>query len=583
MADPYAITPLELSQFETQFLALGPQAGYVAGTQCRELFMKSGLSAQILGQIWALSDVTRDGRMDKHEFNVAMTLIRRNLAGLPVPSQLPLSLRAIIPSLGQPGPPPIVPIAAPRGPPPALPVGINPALPPKQCSDWSLPIPSKNKYRQEFYKNDRQNIGLMSGNQARYILSQSGLPTPILAQIWGLSDVNKDGNLSPDEFCVAMHFIDMVKLGYQLPNQLPSELASIFPNSRDESVSPAFDAAGNAVSKKTTFDDKFRDSYARGEAELERRRQIAREEEERLKAESDRRAREERERCERERQEIERRREAERSMADSTAISPCYTKKAIRYFVHVADEIIQKYRGLRSFKADEAVMMGETVTRLLKFVGFSDGEITWIMSVVNFRIQHSFQKKSSQSFRYNGAVSRTGDLLFGKPLDEFSDALFIKIPNDIFTKWHVYWINYLLIDRSYRQGLTLDSTAFRMLGLCCDDRYFYKTLSIPAPNCQDFECPLQTSEFSICASSTEGVSREVELPVEEAVWNPEEAEDRDVIYDQLLAILARLNTANDNWRKTMGDYKMPKKRTCVVMRNRRIFPYKIWKRIRLTF
>uniref|UniRef100_A0A7E4VYM8 U1 small nuclear ribonucleoprotein C n=1 Tax=Panagrellus redivivus TaxID=6233 RepID=A0A7E4VYM8_PANRE len=86
-----------------------------------------------------------------------MTLIRRNLAGLPVPSQLPLSLRAIIPSLGQPGPPPIVPIAAPRGPPPALPVGINPALPPKQYSDWSLPIPSKNKYRQEFYKNDRQN------------------------------------------------------------------------------------------------------------------------------------------------------------------------------------------------------------------------------------------------------------------------------------------------------------------------------------------------------------------------------------------------------------------------------------------
>uniref|UniRef100_A0A7E4UXI2 SH3 domain-containing protein n=1 Tax=Panagrellus redivivus TaxID=6233 RepID=A0A7E4UXI2_PANRE len=101
-------------------------------------------------------------------------------------------------------------------------------------------------------------------------------------------------------------------LGYQLPNQLPSELASIFPNSRDESVSPAFDAAGNAVSKKTTFDDKFRDSYARGEAELERRRQIAREEEERLKAESDRREREERERRERERQEIERRREAER-------------------------------------------------------------------------------------------------------------------------------------------------------------------------------------------------------------------------------------------------------------------------------
>uniref|UniRef100_A0AC35G7K5 SH3 domain-containing protein n=1 Tax=Panagrolaimus sp. PS1159 TaxID=55785 RepID=A0AC35G7K5_9BILA len=64
--------------------------------------------------------------------------------------------------------------------------------------------------------------------------------------------------------------------------------------------------------KKASYEDKFADSYQRGQAELERRRQIAREEEERLRAESERREREERERRERERQEIERRREAER-------------------------------------------------------------------------------------------------------------------------------------------------------------------------------------------------------------------------------------------------------------------------------
>jgi hypothetical protein len=51
MADPWVITPLEFSQSESQFLSLFPQNGFLSGTQVRELFMKSGLSAQILGQV----------------------------------------------------------------------------------------------------------------------------------------------------------------------------------------------------------------------------------------------------------------------------------------------------------------------------------------------------------------------------------------------------------------------------------------------------------------------------------------------------------------------------------------------------
>lgn len=82
------------------------------------------------------------------------------------------------------------------------------------CSDWSLPLPSKNKYRQEFYTHDKSSQGLLNAVQARYILLQSGLPTSILAEVWNLSDVNKDGALSPDEFCVAMHLIDMYKVSF---------------------------------------------------------------------------------------------------------------------------------------------------------------------------------------------------------------------------------------------------------------------------------------------------------------------------------------------------------------------------------
>lgn len=40
----------------------------------------------------------------------------------------------------------------------------------------------------------------------------------------GLSDVDKDGKLNCDEFCIAMHLIDLVKMGRTLPPTLPPEL-----------------------------------------------------------------------------------------------------------------------------------------------------------------------------------------------------------------------------------------------------------------------------------------------------------------------------------------------------------------------
>jgi hypothetical protein len=245
-----------------------------------KFFLNINVIYKLFFEIWALADVNRDGRMDKYEFAIAMTLIRRCLAGIQLPTTLPSSLRNVIPPLGQPliaQPPPMILSRPPSGP-PVMPnsYSAGPSTPLKQCSDWSLPLPSKNKYRQQFYNNDKQNVGIMNGVQSRYILSQSGLPTPILADIWNLSDVNKDGCLSPDEFCVAMHLIDMYKMGYALPKELPPELLDLFPNARRQSINDSPSLPGQG--KKASYEDKFMDSYQRGQAELERRRQIAREE-----------------------------------------------------------------------------------------------------------------------------------------------------------------------------------------------------------------------------------------------------------------------------------------------------------------
>jgi hypothetical protein len=73
--------------------------GIITGDQARNFFLKSTLPAADLAPIWSLSDLNRDGRMDKKEFSIAMFLIQKRLQGVPIPSVLPDSLRAD-PSIG---------------------------------------------------------------------------------------------------------------------------------------------------------------------------------------------------------------------------------------------------------------------------------------------------------------------------------------------------------------------------------------------------------------------------------------------------------------------------------------------------
>ena len=52
----------------------------------------SKLAMPILGQIWDLSDVDRDGFLDRYEFTVAMHLVFRALQGDKLPETLPEEL-----------------------------------------------------------------------------------------------------------------------------------------------------------------------------------------------------------------------------------------------------------------------------------------------------------------------------------------------------------------------------------------------------------------------------------------------------------------------------------------------------------
>ncbi|ESO08088.1 hypothetical protein HELRODRAFT_190881 [Helobdella robusta] len=88
---------------------------------------------------------------------------------------------------------------------------------------WANSSAQLDKYKIVFQKIDRLNRGYLTGLEARAILSKSGLPNKILAQIWNLSDVDDDGCLNEEEFYISMHFTEAAKLGQTLPVSLPSD------------------------------------------------------------------------------------------------------------------------------------------------------------------------------------------------------------------------------------------------------------------------------------------------------------------------------------------------------------------------
>ncbi|XP_048829859.1 intersectin-2b isoform X1 [Brienomyrus brachyistius] len=410
----WAITTEERGKHDKQFDALSPTLGYVSADQARKFFQQSGLPASVLTEIWTLADVTKDGKMDRLEFSMAMKLIKLKLQGQSLPSALPIVMKQTplqgssfgigsIPNLSlmssMPGIP-AMPIAssmtsmAPMGvvPPPmaSLPLNMVPPLsshplpngtagilqpsatslnstlpnsnsfsssplgfnntemtkaqslldlgssssnssstnspvsssPKVGGSDWAVPQSSRLRYRQQFNSLDKQMTGYLSGPQVRNVLTASQLTQTQLANIWNLADVDKDGKLKAEEFILAMHLVDMAKVGQPLPLTLPLDLVppsfrsgnlndisngnipSIYVGATEDFEAKTSQKAKNNV----TFEDKRKENFDRGNAELEKRRQALQEQQRRDEERRAQEAREEQERREQEALELERRR-----------------------------------------------------------------------------------------------------------------------------------------------------------------------------------------------------------------------------------------------------------------------------------
>ena len=75
--------------YDEIFYTLSPVNGKVTGANVKREMVKSKLPNTVLGKIWKLADVDKDGFLDDEEFALANHLIKVKLEGHELPGKLP--------------------------------------------------------------------------------------------------------------------------------------------------------------------------------------------------------------------------------------------------------------------------------------------------------------------------------------------------------------------------------------------------------------------------------------------------------------------------------------------------------------
>ncbi|GFF82585.1 uncharacterized calcium-binding protein C800.10c [Aspergillus udagawae] len=219
------------------------RSGVISGDIAKQIFERARLPNEILGRIWNLADTKQRGALDATEFIIAMHLLTSYKAGAMrgIPQTLPPGLYEAAARRG--------PVRTSVGARPGLDVPPVPAIPrqftgPQRTQsplnrsqfgtpltaqstggDWLITPAEKAQFDTIFGTIDTAKLGVITGDQAVGFFMKAQLPEEVLAQIWDLADIDADGQLTKDEFAVAMYLVRSQRTGKEpLPQTLPPAL-----------------------------------------------------------------------------------------------------------------------------------------------------------------------------------------------------------------------------------------------------------------------------------------------------------------------------------------------------------------------
>jgi len=175
---------------------------------------------------------------------------------------------------------------------------------------WDIPQQKRVGYMAQFAANDKARTGFLAAVQARNLLLQTGLAQQTLATVWNLADIDKDGKLNTEEFILAMHLCDLGLKGEPLPSALPVGLVppSMRRAAKDAGVIGTPGSGSNVtsgVASPASFEDKRKENWEAGQAELSKRRASLLETQQKEKAERERKEKEAQAEREKQKKEME--------------------------------------------------------------------------------------------------------------------------------------------------------------------------------------------------------------------------------------------------------------------------------------
>uniref|UniRef100_A0A673MPE0 EH domain-containing protein 2-like n=1 Tax=Sinocyclocheilus rhinocerous TaxID=307959 RepID=A0A673MPE0_9TELE len=92
VSDEEWVVSKDKPKYDEIFYNLSPHEGKLSGTKVKGWMMSTRLPSSVLGRIWKLADVDRDGMLDDEEFALAGHLIEVKLEGFGLPHELPAQL-----------------------------------------------------------------------------------------------------------------------------------------------------------------------------------------------------------------------------------------------------------------------------------------------------------------------------------------------------------------------------------------------------------------------------------------------------------------------------------------------------------
>ncbi|OOQ91643.1 UBA/TS-N domain protein [Penicillium brasilianum] len=281
---PIRVPPLQ-PEDALKFLSLFEKSdisnGMISGEIAKQIFERARLPNEVLGRIWNLADTKQRGALDATDFIIAMHLLTSFKSGAlrGIPQTLPPGLYEAAARRGsgrgsfgaRPDVPPVPSIPKQFTGPQRTSTPMSPnhtgrpafggPLSAQSTGDWLISPQEKTHFDAIFETVDTAKLGLITGDQAVGFFMKAQLPEEVLAQIWDLADIDADGQLSRDEFAVAMYLVRLQRGGKEpLPQVLPPAL--IPPSMRRQaplpSVAPApVPAPAPAPIPRSAADDLF--------------------------------------------------------------------------------------------------------------------------------------------------------------------------------------------------------------------------------------------------------------------------------------------------------------------------------------